>query len=86
MTLQGLRDLPWDCLDKRNAGVKSDQQCQSSAGLLVRRVTFEDPVSGIIRVFITSEMTLLPGIIAELARRAKHLHNEMGTSKNVIFC
>lgn len=88
MVLAPLKDLPWDPLDKRNAGVKSDEQCKSSADALVRRVTFEDPVTGITRVFITSEMTLPPGILAELARRRwsiekifDELKNKLGETK-----
>jgi hypothetical protein len=82
MVLVPLKDLPWDPLDKRNAGVKSDEQCQSSAGVRVRRVTFEDPVTGIIRVFITSEMTLPPGILAELARRRWNIEKVFDELKN----
>jgi len=82
MALVALKDLPWDPLDPRNAGVKSDEQCESSAGVLVRRVSFEDPVTGTMRVFITSEMTLPPGILAEPARRRWNIENVFDELKN----
>jgi hypothetical protein len=82
MALVAIKNLPWDPLDERNAGVKSDEQCKSSAGVLVRRVTFEDPVTGIMRVFISSEMTLPPGILAELARRRWNIEKVFDELKN----
>ncbi len=82
MALVPLKDLPWDPLDTRNSGVKSDQQCQSSSGVPVRRVTFEDPVTGTMRVFITSEMKLPPGILAELARRRWNIEKVFDELKN----
>jgi len=60
---------PWDRQDPRNHGVMSDELCMSSAGVLVRRVVWIEPVSGEEFVFITSEMTLPPGLIAEIYRQ-----------------
>ena len=82
MTLTPVKTLPWDPLDLRNAGVKSNEQCRSSSGVLVRRISFEDPVTGMIRVFITSEMTLPPGVIAELARRRWNIEKVFDELKN----
>jgi hypothetical protein len=82
MALVPLKNLVWDTLDNRNAGVKSDEQCKSSAGVLVRRITFEDPVTGTIHVFISSEMTLPPGILAELARRRWNIEKVFDELKN----
>ena len=82
MTLRVMNNLAWDHLDERNAGVKSDELCQSSSGVRVRRVTFEDPVSGTIHVFITDEMTLPPGILAELARRRWNIEKVFDELKN----
>lgn len=82
MALVAIKNLPWDPLDKRNAGVKNDEQCKSSTGVLVRRVTFEDPVTGTLRVFITSEMKLPPGILAELARRRWNIEKVFDELKN----
>jgi hypothetical protein len=82
MALASLKAIPWDSLDKQNAGVKSNEQCRSSAGVLVRRITFEDPLTGTLRVFITSEMTLPPGLIAELARRRWNIEKLFDELKN----
>ena len=82
MALSVIKNLDWDRLDERNAGVKSDEMCVSSSGVRVRRVTFEDPVSQTVHVFITSEMTLPPGIIAELARRRWNIEKVFDELKN----
>lgn len=82
MALRVIKNLEWDRLDERNAGVQSDELCQSSCGVRVRRVTFEDPVSQTVHVFITSEMTLPPGIIAELARRRWNIEKVFDELKN----
>ena len=58
----------WDRTDPRNAGVLADELCMTSAGVLVRRVRWTEPVSGEEFAFITSEMTLPPGLIAEIYR------------------
>jgi hypothetical protein len=60
---------PWDRADPRNRGVVSDELCMTSAGVLVRRVVWIEPVSGEQFVFITSEMTLPPGLIVETYRQ-----------------
>jgi hypothetical protein len=60
---------PWERADPRNHGVMADELCMSSAGVLVRRVVWMEPVSGEEFVFITSEMTLPPGLIAEIYRQ-----------------
>ena len=58
----------WDRADPRNAGVLADEPCMTSAGVLVRRVRWTEPVSGEVSAFITSEMTLPPGLVAEIYR------------------
>ena len=60
---------PWDRQDPRNRAVVADELCMTSAGVSVRRVVWCEPVSGEEFVFITSEMTLPPGLIAEIYRQ-----------------
>ena len=60
---------PWDRQDPRNRAVEADELCMTSAGVSVRRVVWVEPVSGEEFVFITSEMTLPPGLIAEIYRQ-----------------
>jgi hypothetical protein len=60
---------PWDRQDPRNRAVLCDELCMTSAGVSVRRVVWMEPVSGEEFVFITSEMTLPPGLITEIYRQ-----------------
>ena len=59
---------PWEKADPRNAGVVADELCMTSTGVSVRRVRWIEPESGEEFAFITSEMTLPPGLIAEIYR------------------
>lgn len=52
--------------DNRNAGVLKDEEVISVTGVRLRRIVYEDPVTGKIYRFLTNEMTLLPGLIAFL--------------------
>ena len=54
----------WDKTDKRNAGVTSDELVKTASGVSIRRIGYTDPVTGTCYSFITTEMTLPPGIIA----------------------
>jgi hypothetical protein len=54
----------WDASDTRNTGVTSDELVETSNGILLRRIGYTDPVHGTEYSFITTEMTLPPGIIA----------------------
>ena len=54
----------WDKNDPRNAGVISDELVRPSNGHSMRRVRYTDPVSGESYSFLTTEMTLAPGLIA----------------------
>lgn len=56
--------LPWEPNDPRNNGVVSDELVESSNGFSMRRITYIDPVTGVIYRFITNEMTIPPGLIA----------------------
>ena len=70
MTLEVCGQSGWDRADPLNAGVVADELCMpSSAGVTIRRVRFVRPDTGEEIAFITTEMTLPPGLIAELYRR-----------------
>jgi len=60
--------LDFDRNDPRNNGVVSDEQVGFS-GIMTRRITYIDPVSGKEYVFITNEMTLPPGLLAFIYKR-----------------
>ena len=56
---------PFDRGDPRNAGVIADENVgPGSGGAMLRRITYIDPVTETKYIFITTEMTLPPGILA----------------------
>jgi len=66
MKLQVVGLPDWDRNDPVNAGIQSMEWVAGVAGVLVRRIRYIEPVLGTEYVFITSEMTLRPGLIAFL--------------------
>lgn len=64
--LMKLGDHDWDRNDPRNIGVLSDEMVGPSNGYAMRRVVYEDPVTGTRYRFLTNEFTLPPGLIAFL--------------------
>jgi len=63
---QMLGSRVFDRSDPRNVGVLADEQIGVFSGVLIRRVTYEDPASGKVFLFITNVFTLPPGLIAFL--------------------
>ncbi len=57
---------PFDREDHRNAGVVSDENVGpgGGAGAMLRRITYIDPMNETTYVYLTTEMTLPPGILA----------------------
>jgi hypothetical protein len=68
MKLEVIGLCDFDATDPINAGVVADELVSTSQGVAVRRVTYDDPVSGERFEFITTEFTLPPGWIAFLYR------------------
>lgn len=58
--------IPWDRTDPRNKGVIADEILGFDNIGLLRRVTYQNPETGEIFEFLTTEMTLPPGVIALL--------------------
>ncbi len=58
-------ERPVDHGDHRNAGVRSDENVGpgSGAGAMLRRITYLDPAENTLYVYLTSEMTLPPGLL-----------------------
>jgi len=54
----------WDEQDPRNTGILADELIGVFCGVMLRRVRYRDPATGKEFSFITSEMTLPPGLIA----------------------
>jgi hypothetical protein len=75
-------DRVWDKSDRRNRGVLSDWQVVTREGHLVRIVTYMDRRTGEIYEFLTNEMDLPPGVIAELYRRRWEVEKVFDQVKN----
>jgi hypothetical protein len=82
MALKAVRCQLWDRDDPRNAGVLSDEITLSASGARVRRISFVDAVGAVAYVFVTNEMTLPPGVLAELARRRWAIEKVFDQLKN----
>jgi hypothetical protein len=65
-TAQTIGIRQWDRNDPRNTGIENDELIGVFVGVMMRRVTYRDPATGEVFRFITSEMTLPPGLIAFL--------------------
>lgn len=62
------RGLAWDLADRRNEGVLKDERVRFATPGEFRRVIYQDPESGEIYEFLTTEFHLPPGVIAQLYR------------------
>jgi hypothetical protein len=60
--------LEWDRKDSRNQGVLSDELVRFGEPGEFRRIRYQDPESGEIYEFLTTEFHLPPGVIAQLYR------------------
>lgn len=66
MCLEIEQDRALDFTQPINQGVTSDRVVKDRRGLRVREVTFHNPCDGQVYVYLTSEMTLEPGLLALL--------------------
>jgi hypothetical protein len=72
----------WDKDDPRNAGVVADELIGSPNGTSLRRVRYQDPVTGNVYAFLTTEMTLPPGLIAFIYKLRWDLEKVFDEVKN----
>ena len=82
MTLEVMDEKTWDKADAINLGVLNDELVSSASGAMLRRVTCQAPDTGEIRVFLTTEMTLPPGLIAHLYHRRWRIEKVFDCLKN----
>ena len=80
LEVMGLPD--WDRNDPINHGVLKDEWVGSCNGVMLRRITCQAPDTGEIRVFLTSETTLPPGLIAHLYHRRWQIEKVFDCLKN----
>jgi len=70
MVFAWTQDAVWDPADPVNRGVFVDCQVQSRDGHhQLRRIMYQDPLTGTVYQFLTNEPDLPPGVIVELYRR-----------------
>ena len=77
--------MPWDRDDKRNIGVIADELVGPSNGYMMRRVTYEDPVTGKIYRFLLNELTIPPGLVAFLYKLRWDVEKVFDEIKNRSF-
>lgn len=73
-----------------NHGVLSDELTgQGTGGAMLRRITFRDPVTGLVHVLLTNEMTLPPGLLAliykmrwDIEKAFDQIKNKFGEKKS----
>lgn len=83
MKLIGCGNRTWDADDKRNAGVLADEQVgPGSGGAMLRRITYRDPETQTLFKFITTEMTLPPGVICLLYKQRWDIEKVYDEFKN----
>jgi hypothetical protein len=84
-TAEVVGNNPWDRADPRNTGVLSDDLVGVFCGVLLRRVRYRDPVTDTEYSFITSEMTLPPGMIAFLYKLRWDIEKTFDEKKNKLL-
>lgn len=67
MNLEVLGNNPFDAADPVNGGVLADQTVGTTVGVAVRRITYQDPETGIIHHYLTNyPASVPPGVVALL--------------------
>jgi hypothetical protein len=82
MVFEWTTDCLWDKSDPRNAGVFLDCKVRSRGGHALRLVMYQDPVTGTVYEFLTNDLGLPPGVIAELYRRRWEAEKVFDEAKN----
>ena len=72
---------PFDASSPINHGVLSDEMV-GGGGVAIRRITFRDPVTGIVHALLTNEMTLPPGLLALVYKRRWDIEKAFDQIKN----
>jgi hypothetical protein len=68
LVVREVKPLAWDKQDPRNEGVIFDERVQFGEPGEFRRIRYQDPETGEVYEFLTTEFHLAPGIIAQLYR------------------
>ena len=76
----GVKNVDYD--DPRNTGVLADENVGVFAGVMARRVTYQDPETGDIFSFITNQLSFPPGLIAFLYKLRWDIEKVFDEKKN----
>lgn len=82
MHLKVMGNPDWDRTDPHNAGIQRVELVAGAAGVLVRRICYLEPVTGVEYVFITNELTIRPGLIALLYKLRWNVEKVFDCLKN----
>jgi len=82
MVYDRLADRPVDPQDPRQRGVTADRHIRTREGQSMRIIAYTDPVTGQAYEFLTNEMDLPAGVIAELYRRRWDVEKVFDEIKN----
>jgi hypothetical protein len=82
MKFDWIRQREWDRQDPRNAAVSEDWQVVSPEGHTLRVIRYTEPLRGRFYEFLTNEMDLPPGVLAELYRRRWEIEKSFDGLKN----
>lgn len=74
--------LAWDRSDPRNRGVQEDRRVRTREGHGLRLICYVEPLTGTAYEFLTNEMDLPPGVLAELYRRRWEIEKVYDELKN----
>jgi hypothetical protein len=82
MKLEVIAQKPFDASDSINHGVLADELVSTSQNVTVRRVGYQEPVTGKIFEYMTTVMDLAPGAIAWLYKRRWEIEKVFDQLKN----
>lgn len=80
LTWEGGRE--WDRTDARNHGVVEDQRVRTREGHTLRLICYVDPLTTTAYEFLTNELEVPPGVLAELYRRRWTVEKVFDQMKN----
>ena len=82
MDLTVVRPIPIEAQDPNVSGITADEIVETSKGITLRRIRYTHPATGEAHEFLTSELTLPPGVIAFLYLRRWDLEKVFDELKN----
>lgn len=80
--LEWVASRDWDRADPRHHGVKEDMRVRTRDGQPLRLICYVDPLTGKAYEFLTNELALPPGVLAELYRRRWEIEKVFDQFKN----